>query len=76
MDLVTKIEEVSREGVARGVPILIKNKLQNPLVLHEKNLLSLSNPLLAHAHCSTILSNHGLIRFKKIVSQINHNLCI
>ena len=42
-----------------------KNKLQNPSVIHEMNLLSLINPPLAHVYCSTTLSNHDLIRLKK-----------
>jgi hypothetical protein len=39
--------------------------LRNP----EINLLNLINPSLAHVYCSTTLSNHELIRFKKIISQ-------
>jgi hypothetical protein len=39
------------------------------------NLLSLINPSLAHVYCSTTLSNHGLIRLKKFVSQSYRNLC-
>jgi hypothetical protein len=51
--------------------IIIKNKLHKSLVIRETNLLSdinllsLINLLLAYAYCSTILSNHGLIRHKK-----------
>ena len=75
LDPVTKIQEVSYEGVIWDVRILIKNKLQNPLVLHETNLLSLINPSSAHAYCITTLSNHGLIRLKRFVSQISHKLC-
>jgi hypothetical protein len=43
-----------------------KNKLQNPSVIRETNLLSLINPSLAHVYYSTILLNHSLIRLKKI----------
>ena len=57
-----------------GIRILIKNKLQNPLVNHEMNLLNLINPSLAHI-CSTLLSNHELIRLKRFVSQSSRNLC-
>ena len=52
-----------------------KNKLQNPLVNHETNLLSLINLLLTHVYCSTLLSNHGLIRLKRFVSQNSRKLC-
>ena len=41
-------------------------KLQKSSVIHETNLLSLINPLLAYVYCSTTLSNHGLIRLKKL----------
>ena len=51
------------------------NKLQNPSVLHETNLLSLINPSLVHVYCSTTLSHYRLIRLKRFVSQINHKLC-
>ena len=50
-----------------------KNKLQNPSVIHETNLVSLINPSLAYIYCSTTLSNHRLIRLKKFVSQQFHN---
>jgi hypothetical protein len=52
-----------------------KNKLQIPPVNHEMNLLSLINPSLPHVYYSTTVSNHGLIRLKKFVSQISRNLC-
>jgi hypothetical protein len=50
-----------------------KHKLQIPSVNHETNLLRLINPSLAYIYCSTIVSNHGLIRLKKFVSQISRN---
>ena len=53
-----------------------KNELQNPSVLYETNLLSLINPLLAYIYCSITLSNHGLIRLKKFVSQNSLNLYV
>jgi hypothetical protein len=53
-----------------------KNKLQNPSIIRETNLLSLINASLAYIYCSTTLSNHGLIRLKKFVSQNSFNLCI
>ena len=37
--------------------------------------LSLINLSLAYVYCSTTLSNHELIRFKRFASQINHKLC-
>jgi hypothetical protein len=57
---------VSHGDVALGVWILIKNKLQNPLVICEMNLLSLINLSLAHVYRSTTLSNHELIRLKNL----------
>jgi hypothetical protein len=42
------------------------NKLQNPSVIRETNLLSLINLLLAHIYCGTTLSNYGLIRLKNL----------
>ena len=50
------------------------NKLHNPSVLHETNFLNIIKSSLAHGYCSTTLSNHDLIRLKKFVSQIGHNL--
>jgi len=41
-----------------------KNKLQ-------MNLLSLINPSLAYVYCTTVLSNYGLVRLNKLVSQIS-----
>jgi hypothetical protein len=66
---------VSHGGVVWDVQILIKNKLQNPSVNHEINLLSLINPSLAHVLLCTLLLNHELIRLKRFVSQITRNLC-
>ena len=37
------------------------------------NLLSLINPSLANINCSTILSNHDVIRLKRFVSQLDLN---
>jgi hypothetical protein len=70
-----KFKKVSYQGVA-NVRILIKNKLQNPLVIRETNLLSIINQSLAHVYCSTTLSKYGLIRLKNFVSQNSLNLCI
>ena len=53
-----------------------KNKLHNSSVIRETNLLSLINSSLAHVYCSITLSNHGLIRLNKFVSQSSLNLCI
>ena len=63
-------------GVAWGIWILIKNKLQNLSVIRKTNLLSLINHSLAHVYCSTTLSNYGLIRLNRFISQISLNLCI
>jgi hypothetical protein len=41
----------------------------------QENLLSLINLLLAHFYLSTTLSNHGLIRLKKFISQSSRNMC-
>ena len=60
----------------QSVQILIKNKLQNMSVLHETNFLSLINPSLAHVYGSKTLSNHGLIRLKRFVSQLVANYVI
>jgi hypothetical protein len=38
------------------------------------NLLRLINLSLAHVYCSMILSNHGMIRLKKFVSQNTRNV--
>ena len=48
-----------------------KTNYINPSVLHETNFLSLINLSLAYFYCSTILSNYGLIRLKRFVSQIS-----
>jgi hypothetical protein len=56
-DLGTKVYEVLHEGIAWGVRILIKNKLQNLSVIRETNLLSLIN--LSSAHVTVAL--HGQI---------------
>jgi hypothetical protein len=59
--------DYSLEGVTLGCRmgcfILIKKQIT---VIRKMNLLSLINPSLAHVYCSTTLSNHGLIRLKKI----------
>ena len=39
------------------------------------DFLSLINLSSAHVYCSTTLSNHGLIRLKRSVSQISRKLC-
>jgi hypothetical protein len=39
------------------------------------NLLSLINPSLVNIYCSITLSNHGVIRLKRFVSQFSVGLC-
>jgi hypothetical protein len=45
-------------------------------VNYETNLLNLINPSLANVYCSTSLSNHGVIRLKRFVSQFTRNYAI
>ena len=42
--------------------------------INDASLLSLINLSLAYVYCSTTLSNHGLIKLKKFVSQSSRNL--
>ena len=52
-----------------------KNKLQNPPVNREMNLLSLINPSIAHVSTVALMANHGLISLKTFVSQFPIKLC-
>ena len=54
---------------------LIQNKLQIPHINCETNLLSLINLSLRNVYCSITLSNHGVVRLKRFVSQFTCKLC-
>ena len=54
---------------------LIQNQLHRWRLISVTNFLTIINLSLAHAYCSTTMSNHGLIRLKRFVSQINRKLC-
>ena len=41
---------------------------------HETNLLNIINRSLEVVYCGTILSNNGVIRFKRLISQFDSGL--
>ena len=47
---------------------------ERKFVNYETNLLKLINLSLAYVYCSNLLSNYGLIRLKRFVSQFTDNL--
>ena len=57
-----------------SIRIVIIEQITEILSNTRDELLSLINPSLAYVYCSTTLSNRELIRLKKFVSQISHNL--